>query len=196
MNLQYGGQPVAGFGVGAPDVVGSGLAALQATVAQYSHRITNPSKAVADLQAAGLAAVSTVGPAIEALAGGNPDVMKLTQLAWRQNGQLAAVNSSGATGADVDVAKEIVNQMIAAYHQSARLAVGSAPRSAPASASAPGRSLVPSASPSVPDAPPDGGGFLDWVAAHQTALVVGGVVAAVGSVALAVAASVPRRRLA
>jgi len=182
MNLQYGGRPVAGFGVGAPDVVGSGLAALQATVAQYSHRITNPSKAVADLQAAGLAAVSTVGPAIDALAGGNPEVMKLTQLAWRQNGQLAAVNSSGATGADVDAAKEIVNQMIAAY-QSARLAVGSAPRSAPAS-------------PSVPDAPPDGGGFLDWIAAHQTALIVGGVVVAVGSVALAVADPVPRRRLA
>lgn len=194
MNLQYGGRSVAGFGVGAPDVVGSGLAALQATVAQYSHRITNPSKAVADLQAAGLAAVSTVGPAIDALAGGNPEVMKLTQLAWRQNGQLAAVNSSGATGADVDAAKEIVNQMIAAY-QSARLAVGSAPRSAPASAPVPGRSLAPSAPPATPDAPPDGGGFLDWIAAHQTALVVGGVVAAVGSVAL-VAASVPRRRLA
>jgi hypothetical protein len=176
--LQYNGRRVAGFGVGAFDAIGPGIANLQATVAQYSHRITNPSRAVADLQAAGNAAISAVGPALDALSGGNPDVMRLTQLAWRQNGQLAAVNNSGATGSDVDAAREIVNQMIASY-QSAKLAAGSVPRSGPVPT--PGRSAVtappPPAASSTPSADDDDkSSTWTWVAvgAGVLALVVGG----------------------
>jgi hypothetical protein len=184
MNLRYGGRPVSWFGVGAPDAIGPGIAALQATVAQYSHRITNPGRAVADLQAAGNAAVSAVGPAIDALSGGNPDVMKLTQLAWRQNARLAAASSSGATGSDVDAVKEIVNQMIASYQEAARLAASSAPRTAagPATASRPGGSMTPPrAPPAAPTPPPDDGSdTATWIAVGVGVfvLVVGGVVVA------------------
>lgn len=155
-NLRYNGRPVAGFGVGAPDVVGPGIAALEAAVAQYGGAgITNPGGAVAGLQAAGSAAVGAVGPAIDALSGGNPDVMKMTQWAWQQNGKLAAVDSSGAaTQSDVDAAKAIAAQMLTYYQQASRLAA-SQPKAAPAAHSPrPSPAPAPAATTAAPVAPP------------------------------------------
>jgi hypothetical protein len=108
--IQRGGRPVQGFGVGATTDVGAGIAVLQSALAQ-------PGVTVAGLQTAGNAAVGSVGPAIDALSGSNPDVMKMTQLAWQQNGKLA-----GVKGSDVDTAKGIVSQIITLYQQAAKLA--------------------------------------------------------------------------
>lgn len=193
--LQFNGRPVSWFGVGAPDVVGPGIAALVAVAQQYaSPRITNPQKAVADLQAAGSEAVRVVGPAIDALSGGHPDVMRLTQLAWQKNGQLAGVNSSGATGSDVETAKGIVGEMITSYQQAAKLAASIAPKASAGSAQTqkPGGSSA--MTPPVPDAPPSGG-FLDWLSANKIAVIVSGAAVVVGG-GLVVAATVPRRRAA
>jgi len=183
--LQFNGRPVAWFGVGAPDVIGPGIAALQAAFAQYrSPRITNPNKAVADLQAAGNAAVSVVGPAIDALSGGSPDVMKRTQLVWQKNGELA--NITGATGSDVEMAKGIVHDMIDAYQQAASLAASLASKTVPRGSAPPPR--LPGGSPPASDAPQQGG-FLDWFAENTTTvLLVSGAVVVVGGVALAAAA--------
>jgi len=199
--LQFNGRPVRWFGVGDPDDIGPGITNLQATIKQYSGRITNPSKAVADLQAAGNMAVSTVGPAIDALSGGNPDVMKRTQAAWTENKRLATVNSSGATGSDVDAAKTSAQEMIDNYQQAQNLATSLASKTgtAPAtpsrsSAPAPRLPTAPSTPPASPDVP-DGGGFLDWLAANKTAVAIGGAVVVAGGIAV-VAATVPRRRAA
>src|SRR5271166_4093831 len=96
-SIQRDGRPVRWFGVGAPPDAGAGIATLQAAAAQ-------PGVTVAQLQAAGNAAVGAVGPALDTLSGSNPDVMKLTQQAWQLNGKLA-------TQADVDTAKALVGQM-------------------------------------------------------------------------------------
>jgi hypothetical protein len=184
MNLQYGGRPVSWFGVSAPaDVVSAGIATLRAAVARYGGAgINNFGGAVAGLQAAGNAAVSAVGPAIDALSGGDPQVMRATQLAWQQNARLASVNSSNAAvRADVDAAKAVVDQMVTLYEQAARLAASLAPKSA--------RSAVPAAlPPAVPDASP-GGGLLDWLAENKTAVLAGGAVVLVGGAVLAAVAS-------
>lgn len=110
--IQRGGRPVHGFalGAGSGDTIDSGIATLQAAVAQ-------PGVTVASLQAAGNAAVGAVGPAIDTLSGSNPDVMKLTQQVWQLNGKLAGVN-------DVDTAKALTSQMITIYQQAQKLAVG------------------------------------------------------------------------
>lgn len=189
MNLQFGGRTVPGFGLGAPDVVGPGIAALQAAVAQYGGPgITNPSGAVAGLQAAGNAAVGVVGPAIDAMSGGSPDIMKMTQWAWQQNGKLATVNSSGAaTQADVDAAKAIVGQMITFYQQASRLAA-----SLPTSAS--GSTPIPvsggNRSSQVPTTTPPTDSTVPVPSPWPTLLAIGGaVVVVVGGVAVAVARS-------
>jgi hypothetical protein len=186
MNLQFGGRPVPWFGLGAPDAIGPGIAALQAAVAQYGGPgITNPSGAVAGLQAAGNAAVGAVGPAIDAMSGGSPDIMKMTQWAWQQNGKLAAVNSSGsATQADVDAAKAIIGQMITFYQQASKLAASLPTSASSIPVSGGGRpSQVPATAPPVDSTVPVPS---PW----PTLLAIGGaVVVVVGGVAVAVARS-------
>jgi hypothetical protein len=122
----------AGFGAD----VASGIIALQQAVAQYGGPgIDNPSGAVQGLQAAGNIAVSTVGPAIDTLSGGAPDVMKVTQFAWQANAKLAGVRSGpDATQDDVKAAKAIVLDMISQYQQAQRLAASKhfVPKAAPA----------------------------------------------------------------
>jgi hypothetical protein len=139
-NLRFRGLPVAWLGVGAPDVVGPGIAALQAAVTQYGGAgITNPDGALQGLKDAGNAAVGTVGPAIDALSGGSPDVMKITHFAWMENAKLASLpmakekhvvdlpdtgvnDSVAATQDDVDAASKNVQNMIGFYQQAQRLA--------------------------------------------------------------------------
>lgn len=180
-SIRRGGRPVSGFGVGA-DAVGSGIAALQAAIAQYGGAsAADPVGAVAGLQTAGNAAVGAVGPAIDALSGSNPDVMKVTQSAWQQNGKLAAVNNSAsATQADVNAAKAIAQQMLTSYQQAQRLAQPAA--KAPAtSGSGSGPTTTASVTPTVsaPWSLNDSGTTraLLWIAGGTVAsvVVVGGV---------------------
>ncbi len=139
-SLRFRGRPVAWLGVGDPDAVGPGIAALQAAVTQYGGAgITNPSGAVVAFQAAGNAAVGSVGPAIDARSGNDPTVMGATHLAWVDNGKLANINA-GPTAAqsDVDAAKAIVADMVNQYQVAQRLAaskVSAATGSTQASAS-------------------------------------------------------------
>lgn len=179
--LRFAGRPVAWLGLGAPDAVGSGIAALQTALAQLGGAGMSPSGSISGLQAAGLAAVQSLGPVIDALSGGNSDVMKLTQAAWQQNGKLAAiVSSDAAPQSAVDSAKAIATQMLQYYQQAAKLAASKAP---------PG---------SVPDALPPPTGLLAWLGTLsptvKTAASVGAAVVLVGGAAAAVAAS--RRRAA
>ena len=133
---------------------------------------------------AGTAVVSTVGPAIDALSGNDPKVMRATQLVWLQNSKLAGVDSRAGIGrADVDTAKGIVNEMIFAYKAASNLAASLAPKAAgPVPASRPGGSTTPPAAPAAAPAPPadDGGNTATWiaVAAGVFVLVVGGVIVA------------------
>ena len=173
--LQFNGRQVSWFGVGAPDAIGPGIAALQASLTQYGVPGVNRfgDAAVAGLQAAGNVAVGAVGPAIDALSGNSPDVMKLTQQAWQANGKLATVNRSDTAGqADVDAAKAIVTQMIAAYQQATRLAASLAPKIGPRSGSA---LTAPPASPGASEDSP-------WW--FVPALIVGGAVVIAGGIAL------------
>jgi len=207
MNLRFNGRPVAWFGVGEPDVIGSGIAALETSVVQYG-RSPNFGGAVTGFQKAGAVAVNTVGPAIDSLSGGNPAVMKATQSAWQQNARLASVNNSDSAGrADVDTAKGIVDQMIFVYKQAVNLASSLAPKAADGdqgiatsrvnipstptprprpkgfSSPTPQSAAVtapPTTPPAVPDAPSDSG----WLV---PALIVGGIAVAVGGVALVAA---------
>jgi hypothetical protein len=181
-SLRRGGRPVAWFGVGAPDVIGPGIAALQAAVTQYaSGTITNPGGAVAALLAAGTTAVGSVGPAIDALSGNDPTVMGATHLAWVDNDKLSRVNSgSTATQDDVVTAKNLVLDMINQYQVAQRLAAAKAPKTAgPAQAS---RGASTSTTPALPD---------DTVPVASPwlvpALVAGGAVLVVGGIALAAA---------
>jgi hypothetical protein len=177
-DLRFGGRPVSWFGVGAPDAVAPGIASLQAAVAQSSSS-ANPAGAVAALQAAGNAAVSAVGPAIDALSGGNPDVMKVTQQAWQQNGALASLN--GGTQSDLDAATKIAQQMIAYYQQAAKLAASKAPPTKSGSAA---NSKSPASSSGLPATTPDASSSgldpMTWVAigCGAAALVVGGIIVA------------------
>lgn len=149
MGLQFNGRQVPGFGVAASDpedggcghlllprfgvgasedAVGAGIAAFQSKAMQLGggggFSPPPPAIAVAGLKAAGTAAVNTVGPAIDALSGNNPDVMKMTQQVWRLNrDQLTAVDGREGIGqAEVNAAKGIVDQMIFAYEQASNLA--------------------------------------------------------------------------
>ena len=149
MGLQFNGRQVPGFGVAASDpedggcghlllprfgvgasedAVGAGIAAFQSKAMQLGggggFSPPPPAIAVAGLKAAGTAAVNTVGPAIDALSGNNPDVMKMTQQVWRLNrDQLTAVDGREGIGqAEVNATKGIVDQMIFAYKQASNLA--------------------------------------------------------------------------
>lgn len=179
--LQYNGRRVMGFGVGAPDSIGSGIAALQAALAQVAGA-DNPREAVSSLRNAGNAAVGSVGPAIDALSGSDPAVMQATHAAWVGNGRLATVGDS-----NVSAAQSLVSDVIRQYTEAAKLAASKRPSPGPAPAR-----LAPAASPSAPaaDSTP---GILDWFADHQTEvwLGAGAVVVVIGG-ALALAA---RRRL-
>ena len=208
MSLQYGGRPVQWFGVGAPDdVVNAGIAAFQGKAMQLvgggGFSPPPPNIAVAGLKAAGTAAVNAVGPAIDALSGNNPDVMRMTQQVWQLNrDRLAAVDGREGIGqADVNMAKGVVDQMIFTYKQAANLASSLAPKTAadgtatsrinvtsgPAPSSwrapaRPGGSMTPPlAPPAAPTPPPDDGGdTATWIAVGVGVfvLVVGGVVVA------------------
>ena len=203
MNLRYGGRRVSGFGVGAPDVIGPGIKALQTAVAQVSGEggftLPRPFNAVISLQAAGTAAVNAVGPAIDALSGNNPDVMRLTQGVWQQNKQLADVDHREGIGqADVDKAKKIVGQMVYDYIAAANLASSLVPKTTaatggatashpnnPRASRAPASASTPTAPPAPPTAPPD-----DSIPVTSPWLVptlIGGAVLLVGGVALVAA---------
>ncbi len=113
----------------------SDIATLQAVYNQFKGSgITNFGGAVSALQAAGNAAVNSIGPAIDALSGGSSDVMKITQWAWAKNGTLAGETSDdSATQASLTSALSDVSQMLAWYNQANRLAaskVSVAPKSA------------------------------------------------------------------
>ena len=177
MNLRYNGQPVSWFGmgesdpssgcgqcllgVGAPDA-GAGIATLRNALTRFSGEggfsPPPPTVAVSGLKAAGTAAVNAVGPVIDALSGGNPDVMKLTHSAWDQNRQLASVGPE-----DVDTAKKIVSQMIFSYMQASNLAApktavdepqGTATSRVNIPAPSPGRAPAPRSSSQAPPATP------------------------------------------
>jgi len=164
--LQFNGRRVDWFGVGAPaDVVGAGIATLEGKAAQLSggggFTPPPPPAAVAGLKAAGTAAVNTVGPAIDALSGNDPAVMKMTQQVWQLNrDQLAAVDGREGIGqADVDKAKKIVDQMVFSYKQAANLASSLAPKTAadPGQGTATSRVNIPASSPGRAPAPRSGG---------------------------------------
>jgi hypothetical protein len=183
--LRLNGRPVAWLGVGAPDAVGPGIAALQSAIAQYGGAgRANPGDAVAGLQAAGQAAVKTLGPDIDAMSGNSPNVMNSTQLAWQQNSALAALNS-GPTGtqSDVDAAKAIVNQMITYYQQAASLAASPTPGVAPALPPKTSGSSSKSATSPTPSVDPSDG-FFGWLASNRAPLLAAGGAAVVGGVAL------------
>lgn len=116
------------------DMISDGISTLQRSIP--SGAITNIGGAVAQMQAAGNAAVASVGPAIDSLSGGNADVMKITQWAWSKNGELAGINSSeSATADDLQAARAAVQQMLDWYGQASRLALSLKPQ-APAAAPA------------------------------------------------------------
>ena len=157
----------------------------------------------------------SVGPAIDALSGNDPAVMKLTQQVYQLNSQLAGVDSSEGIGqAEVNAAKGIVDKMIFAYKQASNLASSLAPKTAADTAQGtatsrvnipapspvratrgPAPSAAPSTSPAtIPDAPPPNR-FLDWISSvNKVPLVIGGAVVLVGGVALAVAGGRMRGR--
>jgi hypothetical protein len=151
-NLQRGGCRVAWLGVGAPDAIGSGIAALQTAVTQFTNgTITNPGGAVAALLAAGTVAVSSVGPAIDELSGNDPTVMGATHLAWVDNDKLSRVNSgSTATQDDVTTAKNLALDMVNQYQVAQRLAMARAPKAA-GSAQVSRRASTPPTTPTLPD---------------------------------------------
>lgn len=198
MTLQYGGRPVAWLGLGTPaDDVAAGITALQNAITASA---ATPGAAVAALQTAGNTAVTSLGPAIDKLSGGDPNVMNLTQQAWQQNGALAVIDSSSAATQSVaDSAKAIASQMVQYYQQAAKAAAKSAaaaPAQSPAqqtNARQP-KAASPADVPKAPDTPAASSSFTDWVKAHQTPLAVGGAVVAGGAILAAVlSASAPKR---
>lgn len=111
------------------DPISDSLASMQAVLNQFTGSITNPTGVVQAYQAAGNTAVGQIGPAIDALSGSNPNVMKMTQWAWSKNGQLAGYTD------DVVSARAALQQMLTWYQQAYRLAQSqrtAAPASAPA----------------------------------------------------------------
>jgi len=177
-SLQRGGFRVTGFGVGAPDAIGPGIAALQAAVTQYtSGTITNPGGAVAALLTAGTAAVGSVGPAIDALSGNDSTVMGATHLAWVDNDKLSRVSSdSTATQDDVTTAKNLVLDMINQYQVAQRLAASKAPKTAGPARSSRGASAPSATTPAPPDTIPEPSPwFLPALIAGGAFLVAGGI---------------------
>ena len=140
--------------------IDTGISVLNNAVRDNSgSTITNPGGAVANLQAAGNVAVTSVGPAIDQLSGSDPKTMAVTHMAWVENGKLAGVNN-GANAAATDVASAAasVTQIATLYGQAQRLAqsLGYKP---PPSAKAPTYAPPPTTPyyappPPMPDAPP------------------------------------------
>jgi hypothetical protein len=120
--------------------IDSDIAALQATLAQFSTGITNFGGAIQAMQTAGNAAVGSIGPAIDALAAGNSQVMTITQRVWTRNGALAGVTSGdSATQDDLSSAKSILGDMVSQYGVAYRLAksLGAPAKAAPPKVAAP-----------------------------------------------------------
>jgi hypothetical protein len=184
MSLQFNGRPVRWLGLGAPADIGAGISALSAAASQDAPGNFRGA-VVSAMKAAGTAAVTQVGPAIDALSGSDPAVMQLTHRAWELNDRLTRVDSSDVAGpTDVDSARGIVNQMVDAYQQAAKLAASrgaQAPRPG-ATAPRPGSAPLP-----VTTAPTDNGSkdnTVTWVAVG-----VGAFVLVLGGAALAAAAT-------
>lgn len=140
--------------------IDTGISVLNNAVRDNSgSTITNPGVAVANLQAAGNVAVTSVGPAIDQLSGSDPKTMAVTHMAWVENGKLAGVNNgANATATDVASAAASVTQIATLYGQAQRLAqsLGYKP---PPSAKAPTHAPPPTTPyyappPPMPDAPP------------------------------------------
>jgi hypothetical protein len=174
--------------------IDTGISALNNAVAQATGGgpITNPAGAVANLQAAGNVAVTSVGPAIDALSGSNPGVMNLTHMAWVENAKLAGYNNGSApqylpgglpnpdakqnaTQADVDNAVASVRQIATLYGQANTLALSlgykpSASKPTAARAPTPTFAPMPSAMPPiVPDTVP-----VPTVTAKRVVVTAGG----------------------
>jgi hypothetical protein len=135
--------------------IDTGISALNNAVAQATGGgpITNPADTVGNLQAAGNVAVTSVGPAIDALSGSNPGVMNLTHMAWVENGKLSGVNNgASATAADVASAAASVTQIATLYGQAQRLA--QPPPAAKAPAYTPPTTPYYAPPPPMPGAPP------------------------------------------
>ena len=140
--------------------IDTGISVLNNAVRDNSgSTITNPGGAVANLQAAGTVAVTSVGPALDQLSGSDPKTLAVTHMAWVENGKLAGVNNgANATAADVASAAASVTQIATLYGQAQRLAqsLGYKP---PPSAKAPTYAPPPTTPyyappPPMPDAPP------------------------------------------
>jgi hypothetical protein len=140
--------------------IDTGISVLNNAVRDNSgSTVTNPGGAVANLQAAGNVAVTSVGPAIDQLSGSDPKTMAVTHMAWVENGKLAGVNNgANATATDVASASASVTQIATLYGQAQRLAqsLGYKP---PPSAKAPTYAPPPTTPyyappPPMPDAPP------------------------------------------
>jgi hypothetical protein len=85
--------------------------------------INNIGGAIQALQAAGNEVVGSVGPAIDSLAGGAPDVMKMTHWAWVKNAEMAGIrNTDTARPDDLLAAGAAAKQMLDWYSQAYRLA--------------------------------------------------------------------------
>jgi hypothetical protein len=167
------------------------IAGLQAISAQNSSSGGNSTSGaqVAAMQAAGNHAVTVIGPEIDALSGGNPQVTTITQLAWQGNGSLAGVDASDtATQDTVDVAAAMLNGMVTQYNQAYALAKSLAPATTAAKKSAapiapyrppsgmptplPTAPIAPGGFPTPPAAP---GSFSAWLKANQGMAITGGI---------------------
>jgi hypothetical protein len=139
--------------------IDTGISVLNNAVRDNSgSTIANPGGAVANLQAAGNVAVTSVGPAIDQLSGSDPKTMAVTQMAWVENGKLAGVNNgASATAADVASAAASVTQIATLYGKAQRLAQSlgyKPPPAAKAPAYTPPTTPYYAPPPSMPDAPP------------------------------------------
>ncbi len=104
--------------------IDDGIASLRIAIRTSTDpSIQNFGGAVQALQAAGNAAVGGLGPAIDALSGGDPTVMKTTQLAWSKNGALAALPVDNTADAGVlAMARQGAQFMLDRYSQAFNLA--------------------------------------------------------------------------
>ena len=90
-----------GFG----STIDDGIAHLRISIqSNTGPNINNFGGAIQALQSAGSEAVSQLGPAIDALSGGSPDVMQITHWAWNKNSVLASIPIS-ETGSAIDTSE-------------------------------------------------------------------------------------------
>lgn len=131
---------------------------LQSVIAQNSgDSINDFGGAIQNLQSAGNNAVGSIGPAIDKLSGGNPQVMTMTQWAWQKNGTLASVKSDdSASKDDLSSAVSMLKQMVDWYGQAYRLALSLQHAQAATPAPSPHQTVYqpPPAKPVTPPAPP------------------------------------------